>query len=146
MFEGWAADVLASYLGKYLDLPRDRLRISLWGGGLYCQHCLVFLHSSKCHCLIAACNAAKTQPRRGCMLCVQPRLGHASKCTQLRNTMLVYCAGEGILEDVQLRVEAFEYLQLPFAIKEGSVGRLKLQVRCNASAVACICTGFGRST
>jgi hypothetical protein len=37
-------------------------------------------------------------------------------------------AGEGILEDVQLRVEAFEYLQLPFAIKEGSVGRLKLQV------------------
>ena len=33
MFEGWAADVLASYLGKYLDLPRDRLRISLWGGG-----------------------------------------------------------------------------------------------------------------
>jgi hypothetical protein len=37
-------------------------------------------------------------------------------------------AGEGILEDVQLRVEAFEYLQLPFVIKEGSVGRLKLQV------------------
>jgi hypothetical protein len=34
MFEGWAADVLASYLGKYLDLPRDRLRISLWGGAL----------------------------------------------------------------------------------------------------------------
>lgn len=34
MFEGWAADVLASYLGKYLDLPRDRLRISLWGGTL----------------------------------------------------------------------------------------------------------------
>lgn len=33
------------------------------------------------------------------------------------------------MEDVQLRVEAFEYLQLPFAIKEGSVGRLKLQVR-----------------
>lgn len=37
-------------------------------------------------------------------------------------------AGEGILQDVQLRVEAFEYLQLPFVIKEGSVGRLKLQV------------------
>lgn len=34
-----------------------------------------------------------------------------------------------MLEQVQLRVEAFEYLQLPFAIKEGCVGRLKLQVR-----------------
>lgn len=33
------------------------------------------------------------------------------------------------MEQVQLRVEAFEYLQLPFVIKEGSVGRLKLQVR-----------------
>ena len=43
------------------------------------------------------------------------------------------------MEDVQLRVEAFEYLQLPFVIKEGSVGRLKLQVRtpgsCCLSAV-----------
>jgi hypothetical protein len=29
---------------------------------------------------------------------------------------------------VQLRGEAFEYLQLPLVIKEGSVGRLKLQV------------------
>lgn len=32
------------------------------------------------------------------------------------------------MERVQLRVEAFEYLQLPFVIKEGTVGRLKLQV------------------
>lgn len=37
--------------------------------------------------------------------------------------------GEGILAHVQLRGEAFEYLQLPLVIKEGSVGRLKLQVR-----------------
>lgn len=47
---------------------------------------------------------------------------HASLCLPPSLT------GEGILEDVQLRVEAFEYLQLPFVIKEGSVGRLKLQV------------------
>jgi hypothetical protein len=37
-------------------------------------------------------------------------------------------AGQGVLENVQLRVEAFEYLQLPIAIKRGRIGRLKLQV------------------
>ncbi len=34
MFEGWAADVLASTLGKFVDVQRDRLRISLWSGEL----------------------------------------------------------------------------------------------------------------
>jgi hypothetical protein len=53
---------------------------------------------------------------------------HTSQQVQLVNAAMLCPAGEGILEDVQLRVEAFEYLQLPFAIKEGSVGRLKLQV------------------
>lgn len=33
-----------------------------------------------------------------------------------------------MLENAQLRVEAFDYLQLPFVIKEGSIGRLRLQV------------------
>eukprot|EP00775_Hariotina_reticulata_P007319 gene7319-7531_t len=66
MFEGWAADVLASYIGKFVNVQRDSLKISLWGG-------------------------------------------------------------QGVLENVKLRVEAFEYLQLPFVIKEGSIGRLKLQ-------------------
>lgn len=37
---------------------------------------------------------------------------------------------------MQLRVEAFEYLQLPFVIKEGSVGRLKLQVCAPTAAAA----------
>lgn len=60
----------------------------------------------------------------------------------LVNAALLCRAGEGILENVQLRVEAFEYLQLPFAIKEGSVGRLKLQVRaivawCAEAVVMC---------
>jgi hypothetical protein len=41
------------------------------------------------------------------------------------------------LEDVQLRVEAFEYLQLPFVIKEGSVGRLKLQVHIHSYCSEC---------
>lgn len=38
--------------------------------------------------------------------------------------------GQGVLENVLLRVEAFDYLKLPFALQEVRVGRLKLQVRC----------------
>lgn len=37
-------------------------------------------------------------------------------------------AGQCILENVRLRADAFEYLQLPFAVKEGCIGRLQLQV------------------
>jgi hypothetical protein len=33
MLEGYAADLLASTIGKFVDVQRDRLRISLWGGG-----------------------------------------------------------------------------------------------------------------
>ena len=33
-----------------------------------------------------------------------------------------------VLENVRLKVEAFEYLQLPFNIKEGCIGRLEVQV------------------
>ncbi|MEW5302355.1 MAG: hypothetical protein WDW36_005151 [Sanguina aurantia] len=32
MFEGWAADVLAGYLGRFVDVQKDRLRIGLWSG------------------------------------------------------------------------------------------------------------------
>jgi hypothetical protein len=32
MFEGWAADLVATYLGKFVDVQRDQLRISLWSG------------------------------------------------------------------------------------------------------------------
>ena len=37
-------------------------------------------------------------------------------------------AGQCELENVQLRVEAFDHLKLPFAIHEGRVGKLRLQV------------------
>ncbi|KAG7670791.1 hypothetical protein KSW81_004224 [Nannochloris sp. 'desiccata'] len=30
MFEGWASDLLASYLGQFLEVQREQLRISLW--------------------------------------------------------------------------------------------------------------------
>jgi hypothetical protein len=34
-----------------------------------------------------------------------------------------------VLENVRMKVEAFEYLQLPFNIKEGCIGRLEVQVQ-----------------
>jgi hypothetical protein len=34
MFEGWASNFLATYLGQFLDLQREKLRISLWSGEL----------------------------------------------------------------------------------------------------------------
>lgn len=43
--------------------------------------------------------------------------------------LLLCIAGEGTLDHVQLRVDAFDHLQLPFLIKGGSIGRLKLQVK-----------------
>ena len=35
-----------------------------------------------------------------------------------------------VLDNVRLKVEAFDYLQLPFDIKEGIIGRIEVQVRC----------------
>ena len=32
MFEGWAADLLATSLGRFVDVQKDKLRISLWSG------------------------------------------------------------------------------------------------------------------
>lgn len=32
MFEGWVADIIAATLGRYLDVQKDKLKISLWGG------------------------------------------------------------------------------------------------------------------
>jgi hypothetical protein len=38
------------------------------------------------------------------------------------------------LENVRLKVEAFEYLQLPITITEGCIGRLVVQARYRASS------------
>lgn len=32
MFEAFLADIVAATLGSYLDITKDRLRISLWEG------------------------------------------------------------------------------------------------------------------
>ncbi|GIL46442.1 hypothetical protein Vafri_3434, partial [Volvox africanus] len=67
MFEGWASEFLAASLGRFVDVQRDKLRISLW-------------------------------------------------------------SGSGVLENVRLRAEAFDYLNLPFAIHDGVVGRLRIKI------------------
>jgi hypothetical protein len=32
MLEGWASEVLAAYLGQFLDVQREQLRVSLFSG------------------------------------------------------------------------------------------------------------------
>ncbi|KAK2078489.1 hypothetical protein QBZ16_003329 [Prototheca wickerhamii] len=70
VFEGWVVDHLSSWLGHFLDLQRDQLRISLW------------------------------------------------RAWQTGVT----------LENIPLRLDAFEYLELPVRPVAGHIGRLQLQV------------------
>ena len=42
-----------------------------------------------------------------------------------------------MLDNVRLKVDAFDYLQLPFDIKEGIVGRIEVQVSRLRLAAAC---------
>eukprot|EP00798_Chlamydomonas_sp_ICE-L_P001433 gene1433-32806_t len=67
MFEGILTEAVLAACGKFVDVQKDALKISLWGG-------------------------------------------------------------QGVLENVKLRPEAFEYLQLPFSVSEGCIGKLRLQI------------------
>ena len=44
MFEGWVSELLASYLGHFLDVKKEQLRVSLWKGKQ--ASTLVELHAS----------------------------------------------------------------------------------------------------
>ncbi|KAL2613042.1 hypothetical protein R1flu_024734 [Riccia fluitans] len=55
-------------------------------------------------------------------------LGHYVKDIQREQFRIGLWSGEALLENVELRLEAFDYLQLPFSIKQGTVGKLKFQV------------------
>lgn len=48
MFEGWLSDLLASYLGHFLDVKKEKLRVSLWSGK---RPCFLFV--------LANCNAQR---------------------------------------------------------------------------------------
>lgn len=55
-----------------------------------------------------------------------------SKCATKYYTVFPLCfpgwSTSLVLENARLKVEAFEYLQLPFNIREGCIGRLEIQV------------------
>jgi hypothetical protein len=53
MLEGYAADLLASTIGKFVDVQRDRLRISLWGGGCTATAALLPMHN---HWQLGSCD------------------------------------------------------------------------------------------
>lgn len=95
MFESYIADVIASTLGRYLDVQRDQLRISLWSG----ERASIAEH----------------------MVCCFLALHHLTLGDPGAH------AGQGVLENVKLRPEALDHLQLPIKIRHGSVGKLKLQ-------------------
>ena len=42
-----------------------------------------------------------------------------------------------VLDNVRLKVDAFDYLQLPFEIKEGIVGRIEVQASCLPIVAPC---------
>jgi hypothetical protein len=99
MLEGWLSDLLASYLGHFLDVKREQLRVSLWNGmGSSFQHLLWYQVLS------------------------------AVRSLTIRGLSTAWSTGF-ILENVQIKVEAFEYLQLPLEVSYGCIGRLEVQVR-----------------
>ncbi|KAK1305597.1 hypothetical protein QJS10_CPA10g00685 [Acorus calamus] len=76
MFERLVSQLLEGYLGRYIDIQKEQLKILLW------------------------------------------------------NAEVSYnlFAEEVLLEKVELRIEAFDYLQLPFSLKQGQVGRLSIKI------------------
>ena len=63
MFEAFVADLLASYLGFFLDVKREKLRISLWSG----DPCLPLP------------NAWDAAPLPACSVTVRSALHHANE-------------------------------------------------------------------
>ncbi|KAK3264654.1 hypothetical protein CYMTET_26622 [Cymbomonas tetramitiformis] len=55
-------------------------------------------------------------------------LGHYVRDLQREQLRIGLWKGVVLLENVELRLEAFDHLQLPFAIRSGTIGRLQLQV------------------
>ncbi|KAM1717129.1 hypothetical protein COP2_025269 [Malus domestica] len=55
-------------------------------------------------------------------------LGRYFKDIQKHQLKITLWKGEVFLENVELSLEAFDYLQLPFALKEGRVGKLSIKI------------------
>ena len=128
MFEGWVSELLAGYLGHFVDVQKDQLRVSLWSGAVARgsswrsrRHMHAFRVPTALWGRDPLC-----WPSESVMMCCSNLLSAGGKlckagCGTAWKTGLT-------LEDVRLKVEAFDYLQLPLAVKEGVAGKLQIQV------------------
>lgn len=106
MFEGWASDLLASYLGQFLEVQREQLRVSLWSGE---------------SALIVKTQQPHSFARVTCYLYCLIVSNKTSTFVSAWRTGLT-------LENVALRTDAFDHLQLPLKLQHGRVGRVTAQV------------------
>eukprot|EP00850_Spirogloea_muscicola_P003009 SM000012S25271 [mRNA] locus=s12:33265:51265:+ [translate_table: standard] len=136
MFEGLVHQLVAGYLGHYFTgVQKEQLRIGLWSGEKHRW----------------ADSPLRLSPYRARSACPSGLLCHrlredilTSSFTLLdldlkscgaTNLMRLICSigtavatGIVLLENVELSLEAFDHLELPFAIKIARVGKLRLQV------------------
>jgi hypothetical protein len=115
-------DALANSLGRILDISREQLRVSLWSGAPpFWGPCWAL--PGPCRWVPACRRTAVVQPASHNPLLPYP----SSICRR----PLTFCAAwrTGLtLEDVGIRRDAFEQLQLPVALVSGRVGRVAAQV------------------
>ena len=125
MFEGWLSDLLASYLGHFLDVKKEKLRVSLWSGvngALRCiESCACHMQASLRRLLAAQKVLVRARVRA-------PAVPVDADADAVPVHAPAWSTGF-VLENVRLKVEAFEYLQLPFDITEGCIGRVEVQAR-----------------
>lgn len=144
MFEGWLGDIITRFVGYFLDVKKEQLRVSLWSGKLLIvahvtlnNNCITFLYQliidlwvnftmvsedADSTCITICLNAYERLQLRqiGFHFNIQAFLNHAILHSGWSTSL--------VLENVRLKVEAFEYLQLPFNLREGCIGRLEIQV------------------
>ena len=95
MLEGFVRQLILGYLGRYVkDIQKEQLKITLWNG------------ISSLQTLGEKLSIFASDMR----VCVCIGVLHVDYRT---------CAEEVLLENVELSLEAFDYLRLPFALKQG---------------------------
>lgn len=133
MFEGWLHETLANSLGRILDISKEQLRISLWSGARSVPRLGAYNGAPLIHRRARRNPATARRCRRHCH----------DRAANLTSTLLSPAAWRtGLtLENVLLRLDAFEHLQLPVELLHGSIGRIQAQVHlCRRRGVALVAT------
>lgn len=131
MFEGYASELLASYLGHFFDVKKEQLRISLWSGKPRNTDSETNLAISTPDKLANCCSVVDG---RLYTFCNKFEMFRALLWKRFSRQRCRWDAGDAawstgvVLTDLKLKTEAFDNLQLPFAIQEGRLGRLEVQV------------------